>query len=304
MTPAPEDPQLVAAQQERSALLGLCYRMLGTMADAEDAVQETYARWFRLSESERDGVEAPRAWLMKAASRICLDMLTSARARREQYVGPWLPEPVPGTGGWSSGSVPDDPADRVTLDDSVSMAVLVLLETMTPAERVAFVLHDVFRYTFTEISEIVGRTPAACRQLASSARRHVREQRRTAATSGEHAAAVAAFQKAWQTGDVTALMAVLDPDAQAIADGGGQVTAAVRPVVGADRIAKFMFGFRDQEAEIDLQESIVNSLPGLVVVQGGATVAVISFQVVDGRIERIWATRNPNKLTEWPTSEE
>jgi RNA polymerase sigma-70 factor (ECF subfamily) len=300
MTPAQRDPDLAAAEQERSALLGLCYRMLGTLADAEDAVQETYAHWFRLSEAERDAVEAPRAWLMKAAGRVCLDMLTSARARREQYVGPWLPEPVPGTGGWTSGSTPDDPADRVTLDDSISMAMLVVLETMTPAERVAFVLHDVFRYSFAEIAEIVGRTPAACRQLATSARRHVREQRRTAATSSEHAAAVAAFQRAFQTGDVTTLMAVLDPDATVIADGGGRATAAVRPVVGADRIVKFILDLRERETDIELQETTVNSLPGLVVSQRGATVAVMSFQVVDGRIERIWATRNPDKLTEWP----
>ena len=165
-----------AVMAERRRLINLAYRMLGSLADAEDAVQETYARWYALSAEQQEAIDSPGAWLTTVASRICLDVLGSARARRERYVGEWIPEPLPEPGEWASvqagGSA--DPADRVTLDESVSMAFLVVLESMTPAERVAFVLHDVFRYSFPEIAQITGRTPAACRQLASSARGRIR----------------------------------------------------------------------------------------------------------------------------------
>jgi len=169
-----------AVMAERRRLINLAYRMLGSLADAEDAVQETYDRWYAMSAEQQEAIESPGAWLTTVASRICLDLLGSARARRERYVGEWIPEPLPEPGEWAS--VPPggraelaDPADRVTLDESVSMAFLVVLESMTPAERVAFVLHDVFRYSFPEIAEITGRTPAACRQLASSARGRIRD---------------------------------------------------------------------------------------------------------------------------------
>ena len=156
---------------ERRQLINLTYRLLGSLAEAEDAVQETYARWYALSRQQQEAIESPGAWLTTVASRICLNLLGSARARRERYVGEWIPEPLPGRTGWASGQPGTaDPADRVTLDESVSMAFLVVLESMTPAERVAFILHDVFGYSFAEVAEIVGRTPAACRQLASSAK--------------------------------------------------------------------------------------------------------------------------------------
>ena len=161
---------------ERRNLLGLAYRMLGTVSDAEDAVQESYVRWYRQTEAERAAIENPGAWLTRVASRVCLDMLGSARARRERYVGEWLPEPVPGASPIAA-SVAVDPLDRVTLDDSVSTALLVVLESLTPAERVAFVLHDVFGVPFAEIAHAVGRTPDAARQLASQARRRVRARR-------------------------------------------------------------------------------------------------------------------------------
>lgn len=225
-----EPPELVDALRERGVLLGLSYRLLGSLADAEDAVQETYLRWHRLGDDGRRSIAHPRAWLIKTASRIGLDMLGTARARREHYVGEWLPEPLPAPNRWSSQgtSITIDPADRVSMDDSVSMALLVVLESMTPAERVAFVLHDVFRYTFPEVADVVGRTPAACRQLASSARRRVRSERRNPVPPAEHASAVRSFKTAWQTGDLTALIDVLDPDVTAITDGGGIVSAASR----------------------------------------------------------------------------
>src|SRR5215467_8727037 len=151
------DPGLNAIMSERRQMINLAYRLLGSLADAEDAVQETYARWYAMSRQQQDAIESPGAWLSKVAGRICLNLLGSARARRETYVGEWIPEPLPERAEWTTGR-PDgttmDPADRVTLDESVNMAFLVVLESMTPAERVAFVLHDVFRYSFAEVAEI------------------------------------------------------------------------------------------------------------------------------------------------------
>ena len=163
------DPGLSAVISERRRLINLAYRLLGSLAEAEDAVQETYARWYAMTPAQQDAIASPGAWLTTVASRICLDLLGSARARRERYVGEWLPEPLPEQAGWPGGG-PVDPADRVTLDESVSMAFLVVLDAMTPAERVALILHDVFGYPFADVAQITGRTPAACRQLASAAR--------------------------------------------------------------------------------------------------------------------------------------
>src|SRR6516164_3967690 len=184
---------LDAVTGERRQLVNLAYRLLGSLAEAEDAVQETYARWYALPRPQQDAIASPGAWLTTVASRICLDVLGSARARRERYVGEWIPEPLPDRAEWAggpSGGAPADPADRVTLDESVSMAFLVVLESMTPAQRVAFVLHDVFGYPFAEVARITGRTPAACRQLASSARRRIRESQPPAAPSARQAGLV------------------------------------------------------------------------------------------------------------------
>ena len=186
------DPGLSAIMSERRQLINLTYRLLGSLAEAEDAVQETYARWYALSRQQQEAIESPGAWLTTVASRICLNLLSSARARRETYVGEWIPEPLPERTEWitgRSGGTTIDPADRVTLDESVNMAFLVVLESMTPAERVAFILHDVFGYPFAEVAEIVGRTPAACRQLASSARRRIRASQAPASSdspAGRH----------------------------------------------------------------------------------------------------------------------
>ncbi|MDN5757790.1 MAG: RNA polymerase sigma factor SigJ [Tomitella sp.] len=299
----PEPPELVDAIRERSVLMGLSYRLLGSLADAEDAVQETYIRWYRLSEHERRAVSHPRAWLVKTASRIGLDMLKTARARRESYVGEWLPEPLPAAGKWSSQQAEAviDPADRVTLDDSVSMALLVVLEAMTPAERVAFILHDVFRYTFPEIAEIVGRTPAACKQLASSARRRVREEQRTPVPASEHAAAVQSFKTAWQTGNLAALIDVLDPEATAITDGGGLVSAALEPLHGPEAVARFLLGVYERQPDLIIREELVNGEPGLVATDAhDHTLAVLALAATNhGKIKQVWAIRNPQKLEVW-----
>src|SRR4029078_12753728 len=167
------DPGLSAVMSERRQLINLAYRLLGSLTDAEDVVQEKYARWSAMPPNQQQAIDSPGGWLVTVASRICLDLLGSARARRERYVGEWIPEPVPAPTEWTSGQ-PPPPAARVTLDESINMAFLIVLESMTPAERVAFILHDVFRYPFAEVGDIVGRTPAACRQLASSAPRSPR----------------------------------------------------------------------------------------------------------------------------------
>jgi len=291
--PHPDD-----LENERGALLGLCYRMLGTVADAEDAVQETFVRWLRLTDAERAAIRNPAAWLTRVAGRVCLDMLGSARARRERYVGEWLPEPVPGDSPIAA-SAPIDPADRVTLDDSVSMALLVLLESLTPAERVAFVLHDVFGVPFGEIAESVGRSPDAVRQLASQARRRVQQHRAGAASREEHDAVTRAFAAATQTGDLQSLVAVLDPDVVLRADGGGRVSAARRPVRGADRVARFLLGLPHLEPDAVVEPIRTPDGLGLIATLHGEPNALFTVDVRDGRVADIYVMRNPDKLSQW-----
>jgi RNA polymerase sigma-70 factor (ECF subfamily) len=292
-----------APEGARGALLGLCYRLLGSISEAEDAVQEAYVRWYRQPEDDRRAVLSPRSWLMKTAGRICLDMLGSARARREHYVGEWLPEPVPDPALWTSSAGGErtlDPSDRVSLDESVSMALLVVLESMTPGERVAFILHDVFRYPFTEIADIVGRSPEASRKLASSARHRLRAARKSPVDAARHAAVVRSFQSALQTGDIPALLRVLDPSAVAISDGGGIVPAALRPVEGAAAIVRHFQGVVSRQPDLVVQESLVNGEPGLVARLHGRTVSVLAIRLTEnGLIDRIWAVRNPQKLRAW-----
>jgi RNA polymerase sigma-70 factor (ECF subfamily) len=300
MTAPPPDPGLAAIISERRQLINVAYRLLGSLAEAEDAVQETYARWYALTPAQRDAIESPGAWLTTVTSRICLDQLGSARARRERYVGPWIPEPLPEPTEWvSGGGPPADPADRVTLDESVSMAFLVVLESMTPAERVAFILHDVFGYPFAEIAGIVGRTPAACRQLASSGRRRSRAAHRPAAPTARQSALVRDFGKAWQASDIAALVALLDPDAVITSDGGGQAIAARHPVKGAGLVSRFLAGIAAHADDLTVAERTVNGQPGLIAQRGGTTVTVLAFGIEGDRITRIWAIRNPDKLRAW-----
>ena len=241
----------------------------------------------------------PGAWLTTVASRICLDLLGSARVRRERYVGEWIPEPVPGDPEWFGGPAPADPADRITLDESISMAFLVVLDSMTPAERVAFVLHDVFRYSFAEVAEVVGRTPAACRQLASSARRRIDTSERPSST--ERAEVVRDFKRAWETSDIEALIGLLDPQAIATADGGGLALAFRDPINGGEQIARVWMEIAARRSMPTLLERTVNGQPGLVAQLDGTIVSVYAFDISDGRITRIWAIRNPEKLRPWTT---
>ncbi|MFE2558115.1 RNA polymerase sigma factor SigJ [Streptomyces sp. NPDC059352] len=299
------DTGLDAIMGERRQLLNIAYRLLGSLAEAEDAVQETYVRWYAMSPQQRKAVESPGAWLTTVAGRICLDVLGSARARRERYVGEWVPEPLPDHTEWMNGRRPGDrddpadPADRVTLDESVDMAFLVVLESMTPAERVAFILHDVFRYPFGEVAAIVGRTPAACRQLASSARRRVGAARVPATSAVRQAGVVRDFKQAWEAKDIAALVGLLDPEATMVADGGGLVGAALRPVVGSEMIARYLVDIGDRAPGLTLLERSVNGRPGLVAQHGGVTMTVAAFGLAEDRITHIWAVRNPEKLGPW-----
>ena len=272
----------------RPRLLRLAYSQLGDLGEAEDVVQEA---WLRLERTDADSIADLDAWLTTVVGRLALDALRSARARREAYVGPWLPEPLVAFGG-------EDPADRVTLDESVSYALLALLEQLSPAERTAFVLHEVFDVPFGEVAEIVGRTPEAVRQLASRARRHVARQRpRFESSADEHARAVRAFARAVADGDLEGLISVLDPDVVWTADGGGRAVASLRPVHGADRVARAWVALRRKPAiEPAATPLELNGRLGLLIAGTDGHRSVLSFAVDDGRITRIDVVRNPEKL--------
>ncbi|MEV5104047.1 RNA polymerase sigma factor SigJ [Streptomyces massasporeus] len=288
---------------EQRQLINVAYRLLGSVTEAEDAVQDAYARWYALPRSRQEAILSPGAWLTTVTSRICLDLLGSARARRERYVGAWLPEPLPDRTEWVPASGPGpagpaDPADQIVLDESVSVAFLVVLESMTPAERVAFVLHDVFRYPFAEIADVLGRTPAACKQLAASARRRVSAEHPRAVATGQ-ADVVRHVKEAWEHKDIAALVRLLNPAAVMTADGGGNVGTVLRPVEGGARIAQYMVAIADKAPGLELLERSVNGMPGLVAQRAGVVMTVAAFEVTDGRVTRIWAVRNPEKLRPW-----
>jgi RNA polymerase sigma factor (sigma-70 family) len=295
------DPGLSAVMHERRQLINVAYRLLGSLAEAEDAVQETYARWYAMTAQQQAAIESPGAWLTTVASRVCLDLLGSARARRERYVGEWIPEPLPDPAEWVSGrSATTDPADRVTLDESVTMAFLVVLESLTPAQRVTLILHDVFGYPFADVAQITGRTPAACRQLASSARRRIRAAQPPAAPPARQASIVRDFKSAWEAQDINALIGLLDPDATFVADGGGLARAALSPIEGAGQIARYLADLATRAAgNMTFLGRTVNGQPGLVAQQDGVTMTVFAFDVAGDRIKHIWAVRNPQKLRPW-----
>ncbi len=279
-----------AWRNNRRYLLDLAYRMLGSISEAEDIVQEAFVRLVR---TDLDEIHDVRGWLVVVVSRLCLDQLRSARSQRETYVGPWLPEPLIQPPGEAS-----DPAERVTLDDSVRMALLVVLERLTPAERAAFVLHDLFRFSFEEVARIVGRSPQACRQLASRARRHIGQQTDPARFEVDPAQlrrVAARFIRASSDGDLGALMDVLDPDVIGWTDGGGVVAAPREPVAGrrpvAERFLRFVRDFG-----VTLVAMPVNGEPGALAVRDGRLVAVIAFETRGGLITRVHGIANPHKI--------
>jgi RNA polymerase sigma-70 factor (ECF subfamily) len=287
----------VTFDAHRGYLTAVAYRMLGTLADAEDAVQEVYLRFAR---ADLDTIREPRAWLTTVIGRICLDHLSSARVRREQYVGPWLPEPLVGSDA-GLGMAPLTPEDRITLDESVSMAMLVVLESLSPPERTAFVLHDVLSLSYEEVAATVGRSEAACRQLISRARGRVRERApRFTVDAQQQNAVVEAFLNACADGGVDTLVKVLAPEVVLRSDGGGLVSGvARRPVIGAENVARLLLGVAAKHAAFPWRLR-VNGAIGLVFEGSDGIAGVMAFTVDDGRITEIDFVVNPEKLSRVP----
>jgi RNA polymerase sigma-70 factor (ECF subfamily) len=285
----------------RRRLLGLAYRMLGSMADAEDAVQETYLRWHG---TNREKVSEPKAFLMTTTTRICLDMLTSARARREEYVGPWLPEPIFDTAALT-------PDNRTELAEDLSIALLLTLDRLSPLERAAFLLHDVFDFSFSEVANALERSEAACRQLAARARANVRAVRPRGMTASsvppggfdaKHAQLLSAFTAATQSGDLHGLTRLLASDVRVITDGGGKVRAALNAIDGAERVAQFLVnGTRKHPGawwrdDFTLRFAMINGLPGIVVDAPEGPVQTAAFEIEGDVIRALYVVRNPDKL--------
>jgi RNA polymerase sigma-70 factor (ECF subfamily) len=273
-------------EELRPRLIGVAYGLLGSLAEAEDAVQEA---WIRLQGSDLAVIRDLAGWLVTTTSRIALDVLRSARNRHETYVGPWLPEPV---------ETAPDPADSVSLADSLSWAMLVVLETLSPAERAAFVLHDVFGLSFAEVGQALGRAPAACRKLASRARDHVEaRQPRFDVDPAAHREIVTAFARAAASGDLDTLLGLLSPDAVLTSDGGGVVRALPRPVHGAPEIARFIAGLGADRLGLSMRPSAVNGNPALLIFEQGRVGTVLVLGIRAGRITTLDAVRNPHKFS-------
>jgi RNA polymerase sigma-70 factor (ECF subfamily) len=279
----------------RSFLAGLAYRMLGSIAEAEDVVQDAYLRW---AQADPSTIAHPRAYLAQVVTRLCLDRMKSATARREQYVGTWLPEPIV--------AAPAEP-----MADDLSIALLVTLERLSPLERAAFLLHDVFDFSFSEVGTALERSEAACRQLATRAREHVRTARPRGATpppprSGQvdakHAAIMSAFLKATGSGDINTLTQLLASDVRVVTDGGGKVRAALNVVEGADRAARFMVDVTRKRPgawwrdDFRLRFATVNGLPGVIVDAPEGVMQTSAFEIEGDVIRALYVVRNPDKL--------
>jgi RNA polymerase sigma-70 factor, ECF subfamily len=278
-------------EQHRRYLTGLAYRMLGSLAEAEDAVQDAWLRW---GETDRSEIANPRAWLARVVTRLCVDQLRSARARRESYVGAWLPEPLAD----SQIFVPEDSAAEIASD--LSVALLLALERLSPLERAAFLLHDVFDLDFSEVAETLGRDEAAVRQLASRARRHVASEKPRFSVPVEQGEAIArAFQAASLAGDVTALKSLLAENATLMTDGGGIRPSAINPIFGLERICRFFAGLvrklGRQERDV-VRYGLFNGLPGYLSIESDGIPQVTMLEIVEGRITSVYIMRNPEKL--------
>ncbi|PTX95667.1 RNA polymerase sigma-70 factor [Opitutus sp. ER46] len=272
----------------RPRLFGIAYRMLGSVADAEDAVQEAYLRW---QAQDRAVVTSATAWLVSATTRLCIDRLRSAQRRREEYVGVWLPEPL-------LHDAAADPAEPAALADSLSMAFMLMLESLAPVERAVLLLREAFDYDYAEIAGIVGRSEAACRQIVSRSRRSLAGGAGRTATLPEKAEQLThRFLGATQTGDLRELLALLTDDVVLIADGGGKANAVIRPVRTADRVARFFVGIRRfATAAPQVTYVLVNGRPGAVVRVGGKVDRVVSLDFDGDRVRAIYIVRNPDKL--------
>ncbi|GAA2057248.1 RNA polymerase sigma-70 factor [Leifsonia soli] len=271
----------------RNLLFTVAYEMLGSAADAEDVLQETWLRWSTVDQAE---VREPRAYLVRIATRLALNRLRSAQRRREAYVGPWLPEPL---------LTSPDVAEDAELAESVSLALMVVLETLGPTERAVFVLREIFGFEFDEIAATVEKTPATVRQIAHRARQHVEARRpRVSVSADEARTALAAFRLAVETGDVQAMLDVLAPDVVLISDGGGVKQAALRPILGADKVTRFIAGaIAKAGVAVTSEATVVNGNPALALSVDGALDGVLAARVQDGRIAGLYFVRNPRKLT-------
>jgi RNA polymerase sigma-70 factor (ECF subfamily) len=286
------DPQFTKAwANHHGFLLDVAYRLLGSYSEAEDTVQEAFTTLLR---TDLDPIDDVRAWLVVVVSRRCLDQLRSARVRREAYIGPWFPEPL-----IHSDDAMSDPADIVTMDESVRMALLIVLERMSPAERVVFVLHDVFDFPFERIAPMVKRSPAACRQLASRARRRIKEEAaspRFAIDPKEQRRVVDAFIAACAGGELRALLPLLDPSVVGWADVGGTLAAVSQPNVGRERVAQQVMKFFGAPSETTMTAREINGEPGIIAFRGGAVAAVLALTVKDGLVTRVYVVADPRKL--------
>ncbi|MDQ1750423.1 MAG: hypothetical protein QOE71_1479 [Pseudonocardiales bacterium] len=272
----------------RSLLFTVAYELLGSAADAEDTVQDTWLRWDGIGADGRGEVVDPRAYLVRIVSRQALNRLRTLGRRKEDYVGEWLPEPL---------MTAPDVAEDIELAESVSIAMLTVLETLTPTERAVFVLREVFDLPFDEIAAATGKSAAAVRQIAHRARSHVAARRpRVEVDRAEQRRAVDRFLAALRTGDLQGLMDTLAPDAVLIADGGGVVAAVRQPVVGAKKIVNLLGGFARVAPTAVVEPILLNGAPGARVLLDGAIDTVIGFAFEDGRISRVFAVRNPDKL--------
>jgi RNA polymerase sigma-70 factor, ECF subfamily len=279
----------VTFEAHRRGLIGLAYRMLGSRAEAEDVVQDAYLRWHA---RDHAAIEQPRRYLGTIVTRLCLDRVKSAQARREVYVGQWLPEPV-------VDEAFDDASEGDVAHD-ISLALIMTLERLSPLERASFLMHDVFGIDFTEISAVLDRNEAACRQLAARARTHIQANRprfRASAADGQRLAS--AFQRAVVSGDTQTLVQLLAKDAVLYTDAGGKRPAPLNPINGAEKILRFFEGIARKNpalASIELRAATINGLPGFVMREGDGLIDTMAFEVRDGRIAAIYVTRNPDKL--------
>ncbi len=276
-------------EEHRRHLTGLAYRMLGSLAEAQDVVQDAYLRWHR---TQRTGVGDVRAFLSRVVARLCLDRLKSARARHEHYVGPWLPEPV-----LDQSELAADGAGDYGHD--LSVALMLTLERLSPLERAAFLLHDVFDMDFDEVADVLGRTPANCRQLAARGRVHVRASRpRFRSSAQECERLAAAFGAAAQSGDPQALAGLLAEDVTYYSDGGGKAPAALRPVVGRDKVVRLIKGLAAKGAAIlkEVRTAQINGAPGFIMRRANGQVAAVALDFRNGKIANIYLMLNPDKL--------
>ncbi|CAN5255198.1 RNA polymerase sigma-70 factor [soil metagenome] len=282
--------------RNRPLLFSIAYRMTGSVMEAEDAVQEAYLRWQQASEDE---VRSPSSYLSTVVTRLCIDRLRSARVRREQYVGPWLPEPV-------LGEQAKEIESKADLEDTLSMSFLVLLESLTPVERAVFLLREVFGYEYAEIASLVGKSEANCRQISRRARQSVAARRpRFESSPKQEERLMEGFLQASLEGDMEALLALLSEDVILYSDGGGKTRAALRPIYGADKVARFLTGILSNiPPDFAVRQTRINGRPGLVGYFGdGSPQSVVSIEVAEGSIMAIRLVVNPEKLGSVPPLE-